>query len=155
MKHAPIVIFLTLLAIAAGCTKRMIEIPTKFGPVKYDSSRVGNKESIKEVVFTAPDGSSLTIKGFSGNQVDALEAVAEGTARGTAQGLTGGAGTAGAATKAPVQKMEISEFGAFVPPASGGFFNTPNFPLPGQPVLQWDGKTITTNIYRPLDELRK
>lgn len=153
MKHAPIVLFLTLLAIAAGCTTRTAQTPD--GKVIYKSTRFGNKEAIKRVEYRAPDGSVFILDGYSSDQVEGMGIIAEAAARGAVQGMTGGAGTAGAASKAPVPKMEINEFGAFVPPASGGFFNAPNFPLPGQPVLQLDGKTITTNTYRPLNELRK
>lgn len=121
--------------------------------VIYKSTRVGNKEAIKRVEYRGADGAVFILEGYASDQVEGLGIVTEAAARGAVQGLTGGAGTAGASAKAPVQKMEINEFGAFVPPAPGGFFNAPNFPLPGQPVLQWDGKAITTNIYRPLSEV--
>lgn len=144
---------LLLALIIAGCTTRTAQTPD--GKVIYKSTRFGNKEAIKRVEYRGADGVVFILEGYSSDQVEGMGIVAEAAARGAVQGMTGGAGTAGAATKAPVQKMEISEFGAFVPPASGGYVLTPNFPLPGQPVLLFDGKTITTNIYRPLDGLRK
>lgn len=164
MKHATIVI-LSCLALCAGCTTRTAQTPD--GRVIYKSTRVGNKEAIKRVEYRDPDGSVFILEGYSSDQVEGMGIIAEAAARGAVQGMTGGAGGAVPLSSIPAgMKMvpkddpskpqpEIQGFGQFVPPKSGGYFNAPNFPLPGQPVLQWDGKTITTNIYRPLDELRK
>lgn len=152
-------ILLIALALLAGCSTRTAQTPD--GRVLYKSTRFGNKESIRRVEYRAPDGSVFILEGFAGDQVEGLGIVTEAAARGAVQGLTGQAG--GLAKPATIPEgmkvvpkddpskpqPEIQGFGQFVPPQSGGFITVPNFPFPGQPVLQWDGKNITTNVYRP------
>ncbi len=90
MKHAPIVILLTLLAVTAGCTTRTASTPD--GWVLYKSTRFGNKEAIKRVEYRGKDGSVFILEGYASDQVEGLGIIAESAARGAVQGITGGAG---------------------------------------------------------------
>lgn len=78
---------LLLALVFVGCATRTAQTPD--GRVIYKSTRFGNKESIKRVEYRAPDGSVFILEGYSGDQVEGLGIVAEASARGVVQGMTG------------------------------------------------------------------
>ncbi len=87
------------LACLVGCSARKAMTPD--GRVLYKSTRFGNRESIKRVEYRGPDGAVFIMEGFSGDQVEGMSMVAEASARGAVQGITGGAGGASALRSAP------------------------------------------------------
>lgn len=76
-----------------SCSYRRIKIPYKVGTTNavatYTSTRLGNNEALKEVRFEGPNGEVFIIQGWSGNQTEGMGIIAEASARGAVQGLTG------------------------------------------------------------------
>lgn len=76
-----------------SCSYRKIKIPYKVGTTNavatYTSGRLGNNEALKEVRFQGPNGELFIIQGWSGNQTEGMGIIAESSARGAVQGLTG------------------------------------------------------------------
>ena len=70
---------MVLLLAGLGCSTRTVMLPD--GSVLYKSTRFGTSETIKELEFTTADGSKIIIKGYGGDQVEALTAVTEAAVR--------------------------------------------------------------------------
>lgn len=58
-----------------SCSSRVVMLPD--GSVLYKSTRFGTSETIKEIEFVSADGSKIIIKGYGGDQVEALTAVTD------------------------------------------------------------------------------
>lgn len=89
----------------SGCSTRKITTPD--GRFTYQSSRLGAKESVKELEFQLPDGSRFVMRGYAGDQVEGLVGVTEATARGVVQGFTGGSGSGASALAGPAASILI------------------------------------------------
>lgn len=98
MKRLPI-LALVLVGIGTGCSTRSLVTPD--GQYLFRSQRLGNREQIKELVYRTPDGSEFVLRGYSADQVEALSAVAEASARGAVSGINpaAGAGNLGLAAR--------------------------------------------------------
>lgn len=89
----------TLSLLTIGCSTRSLVTPD--GKYLFQSQRLGNREQIKELVYRTPDGSEFVMRGYSADQVEALSAVAEASARGAVSGINpaAGAGNLGLAAR--------------------------------------------------------
>ena len=66
-----------------GCTTRSIT----YNGATYKSVRFANKETIGGVVITTPDGTTFKMDTYSSDQVQAVGAIAEGVAKGSAASM--------------------------------------------------------------------
>lgn len=84
-------LILLCLAVLCGCSTRSLITPD--GKYVYRSQRLGNREQVKELIYRTPDGSEFVMRGYSADQVEALSAVAEASARGAVSGINPAAGS--------------------------------------------------------------
>lgn len=96
---------LASLWLSAGCGTRQLVTPD--GKVLYKSTRFASDEKVKRVEYRTPDGSVLVVDGYSGNQSEGAAMVAEATARGLGQGLTGSSGSGAGALAGPAASILI------------------------------------------------
>jgi len=68
-----------------GCSVRKASMPD--GRVLYQSTRFGNKESIKRVEFRSEGGALFVLEGYASDQVEAIGIAAEAAARGAVSAL--------------------------------------------------------------------
>lgn len=72
---------LALVLLITGCSTRIVEIPTKAGPIRIQSTKFGTNERFTDLDVKF-DGVDFHISGYNGDQVSAIKAAAEGAAAG-------------------------------------------------------------------------
>lgn len=91
--------------VLSGCSSRTVSHPAT-GQKIYESTRFGNKESVKRVEYTGPNGERFVLEGYQSDQAEGLGIVAYSTARGVAEGFGGGGGSSlGALAPVVAQKL--------------------------------------------------